>query len=31
MTELILAITLLATMILAYLAVKHNWKIADFF
>ncbi len=31
MTEIILGVTLLATMVLAYIAVKKEWKITDFF
>ena len=31
MMEIIFAVTLLTTMILGYVAVKKEWKIADFF
>ena len=31
MIEIIFAITLLVTMVLGYIAVKNEWKIADYF
>ncbi len=31
MTEIMLAVILLVTMVLGYLSVKKGWKIADFF
>ena len=31
MVEIVLAVTLLVTMVLGYVSVKNGWKIADYF